>query len=85
MSFVSRADSVVNTLDLASYRKRADGEAAVSKELALGLGLGLQLAAGLGLGLGCLPTSPYISLHLLISPYIALGEQGVPGGGGAQL
>ena len=32
VSFVSRADSVVNTLDLASYRKRADGEAAVSKE-----------------------------------------------------
>ena len=61
MSFVSRADSVVNTLDLASYRKRAEGEAAVSKELALGLGLGLRL----GLGLGRLPTSPCISLYLI--------------------
>ena len=58
----------MNTLDLASYRKRADGEAAVSKELASGLGLGLRLALGLGLGLGCLPVSPYISLYLPISP-----------------
>ena len=31
VSFVSSADSVVGSLDLTSYRKRGDAEAAVSK------------------------------------------------------